>query len=316
MIVNQNIDGSIFIMHRMSRKSLWMAGLIALGCLILVGAPSNAQVVPDADGDGLGDDLERIGFPVKSDESGNVAFDLWDAVSGQWETTASIPGSDNCGNPDGIGCLSAAKPDLFVIWRAASPSNIDLASCDLFALGTKPTAAGGLGFNIWVLRENNDFVSQDRIFAGQGLSEQKAVVLVEDIADNVTVTGFSQYATINVEGKGQATIYSQTIVNNIEAAAVIDGNVQSSSGVGYCPDTPYGDNCLQCLHFQNTAIHEILHVMDTLDNTLKRVYSHHLTRGEYIMKPAIVFTEKKGKVTYYIPEEASSTTQANWDFNP
>jgi hypothetical protein len=279
--------------------------------LVLAFAPASVWAV-DSDGDGLDDDqVEAGGFFLPS------GYDLWDAAARDWKRALEQPegavkvyGANEC-DASGSACLSITTPDLFVIWSPGA--YIDLQACDLFALATKPISAGGLGFNIWVLGKNGAPTPDDRTFSS---STQKAVVLVEDMADNVTVTGFSQYATIMVEGKGQATIYSQIIVNNIEAAAVIDGNVQSESGVGYCPDTPYGDNCLQCLHFQNTAIHEILHVMDTLDNTLKRVYSHHLTRGEYIMKPAIVYTEKKGKVTYYIPEEASSTTQANWDFNP
>ena len=53
-----------------------------------------------------------------------------------------------------------------------------------------------------------------------------------------------------------------------------------------------------------------------LDNNLKNVFSHHITKGEYIMQPAIVYTEKKGKITYYIPEVASSATQETWSFGP
>jgi hypothetical protein len=265
-----------------------------MACLILVCAPMSTWAA-DTDGDGLDEVLETQGIALHPD------FDLWDSANGDW-----IVG------PITITGLSTTKPDLFVIWRAASTSNIDLATCDIFALGTKPTSQGGLGFNIWVLREKTGFVSVDRTFTDA--SGQKAVLFIESEGSALDVTGFSEYGTIMVEGKGKAVIYTGKILSNIESAANVDGDVQSSTGAVYCNAAPYSEDCLQCLHFQHTAIHEILHVLFTLDNSLKTVYSHHLTRGDYIMNPAIVYTEKKGTITFYISEVASSATQENWSF--
>jgi hypothetical protein len=304
------------------RKSIWTAGLVALVGLILVCAPTLA-LAADPDGDGLDDFIEMDqGFILLP------GYDLWDAAAKEW-----IPGganglpfkgaaSEECNEAvPGTNCLSPEKPDLFVIWQKGN--FIDLQFCDIFAMGTKPAAEGGLGFNIWVLRENGNGGLPESQQQFTAASEQKAVKLIESPSTTFDATGKSDYAGIMDEFGGSATIFSQTIVNNIEAAAAIDPQVQSSTDRGYCPPydadgnaVPAGANCLQCLHFQNTAIHEILHVMDTLRNDLSKVYSHHLTRGDYIMTPAIVYTEKKGMVTYYIPDEASSAAQTTWSFNP
>jgi hypothetical protein len=287
-------------------KSFCTTGLIVWVGLVLVCSP--ALVWADADGDGIEPEFEAAGIYL------HPGYDLWDASSRTWISPADQP--DSVIKLTG---LSDDKPDLFVIWYPGA--YIDLQYCDLFALGTKPLSAGGLGFNIWVLKKNGGEVPDDRTFAEN--VDQKAVVLAESPELPADATGWSQYGTIMDESGGVALIYSQKIMNNIEEAANIDPQVQSSSGAAYCDGVDPngnivkpGENCLQCLHFQNTAIHEILHVMDTLRNDLSKVYSHHLTRGEYIMTPAIVYTEKKEKVTYYIPEQASSATQETRSFNP
>ncbi len=276
-------------------KAHWTIGVMVLACLVFLCAPAFTWA-QDSDMDGLYNQDEEAGFDLYP------GYDLWNGVT--WITPDQATGTGipipACTDTNATNCLSVSKPDLFVIWYAAPEpeSNIDLEKCDLFALGTKSTSAGGLGFNIWVLRKNGGDIPGDRIFTPA--SAQKAIALVESTETAVNVTGWSQYATVMEEGKGIAVIYSQKIVNDINPAA------ESSTGLD--------GQALQCLHFQNTAIHEILHVAWVLENDLKNVYSHHITRGEYIMQPAIVYTEKKGLITYYIPEKASSATQQTWSF--
>ncbi len=265
-------------------KANWTLGIIVLTCLIILCAPAYMWAA-DTDGDGLDESLEREGIVLIN------GFDLWDPEAREWnmEDQIPIPGEDDGG-------LSTTRPDLFVIWREAEPTNIDLAFCDIFEFGSKSMDQGGLGFNIWVLREKPNFISVDRIFTDG--SEARAVVLIESLSTATSITGFSEYGTISLPGKGRAAIYTQTIVNNIEEARLESSThtvIEKYSRSTSCePDAaPFEDDCLECLHFKNTAIHEILHVLVTLENNLADVYSHHLTSGDYIMTPAIVWKLKK-----------------------
>ena len=291
-------------MMNIQKKTFWTIGLIALGCMLLAGSPATA-LAQDLDGDGLDEAVEQEGIELLD------GFDLWNGSGWITEEPIRVEG------------LSATKPDLFVIWREADPTNIDLAECDIFAFGTKPLDQGGLGFNIWVLREKPNFVSEDRRFAvdaSGALLSQNAVILAESLSAATSITGFSEYGSIAIEGKGKAVIYSQNIVNRIEAARLeaVDGKVKDKlsklTSCGYGQDNVlFADDCLECQYFKDIAIHEVLHVMVTLENDLSGVSGHHIKTGTYIMKQAVVWKlNKQGKALYTIPNVSSPTTQTTW----
>jgi hypothetical protein len=240
----------------------------------------------DDDRDGLDNALENSGFELSS------GFELWDGGT-------SVPGS---GLPGG---LRINVPDLFVIVRLASPSNFVSSRIEeYFAFAETAVADGGLGFNVWVLREVAGSPPSDRQFSP---AAQRAALLIEDLDTDGIKHGVAQYASIMAAGKGIARVYSQRIVNSIDAACAGSSICQDASGAAYRADLIFRD-------LSWVSIHEVMHLLFELDNSLRRIEGHHLTRGEYVMMPAVVFTDKRGKVTYHIPGEFSTTAADNWAF--
>jgi len=261
--------------------------MVVLATLSLCLIPTELRAQDfDSDGDGLSDNLENTGFTL------NSGFELWDGQG-------TVPGSSDGG-------LDPNKPDLFVIVRLASPSNFDSSRIeDYFEFATNPVGSGGLGFNVWVLREASGRPPSDRQFSP---AYQKAVLLIEDLDTAGTIQGIAQYASIMVPDKGIARVYSQRVVDAIDAGCAGASVCEDASGADYSSGE------LKFRFLQWVSIHEAMHVLFSLDNSLRNIEGHHLTRGEYVMMPAVVYTEKRGTVTYHIPGKFSTTEVDNWEF--
>jgi hypothetical protein len=264
-------------------KAPWGLGVMVLATISFAFFPGQIWAL-DIDRDGLEDALESTGFTLSS------GFELWDTAE------IDVPGSSS---PNG---LNPDIPDLFVIVRLATPSNFDpLRIEEYFAFATAPVADGGLGFKVWVLRETAGTPPGDRQFSP---AAQKAPLLIEDLDTSGFIQGVAQYASIMTENKGIARVYSQRVFDSIDTTC---------AGADTCIDASGGSE-LKFKHLQWVVIHEVMHVIFSLDNSLRRVEGHHLTRGEYVMMPAVVITDKRGEVTYHIPGAFSSSAVDNWQF--
>ncbi|MHC4637914.1 MAG: putative metal-binding motif-containing protein [Planctomycetota bacterium] len=243
-------------------------------------------VTGDSDGDGFLDSLEQQGFAL------NDNLSVWDETSNSWGGTY-IKGSSACSN--GEKCLNPYTGDLFVIWRQlpSDQTKINFENpgpddyCTIFDFANSPIS----NFTVWILKEDPGFTSTTRQVTTD--SVQKAVVLIED-PGMYGSTGFSQPGSIMVENKGKALIYSHQIDFNIDTncgGSCVVNKVQMS------------DAEIKCLHFKNTASHEIWHVLSALNTA-----DLHIAEDKYIMYPATVFTEtKSGKRTYTIGDEFSAS---------
>lgn len=283
------------MIHKHCIKALLIIGMAvmaALGLSLTLG-PVQAWAL-DSDKDGLEDNLEARGF----DLSPNLV--LWEDGSNH------VNGTDGCQDP--TACLSQDRVDMFVIVRLDPNTLVDPSRMEeYFAFAVRPVSDQGLGWNkVWVLREISPTIPANRQITFE--SPQLAPLLVEDKNPNQIAQGLAQYGSIMIPDKGVASFYSQKTVNDIDDACANDPLCQDAfSGALYYDDLVFR-------HFQWLLIHESLHVLFELDNSLRNIEGHHITRGDYVMKPAVVVTEKKGKVTYYIPDAFSSTERENFKF--
>jgi hypothetical protein len=237
-------------------------------------------VTGDSDGDGFSDTIEQLGFTL------NNGLSAWDETSNSWGNY--IKGSSSCS--EGEKCLNPNVGDLFVIWRQlpelSSPeptTRID-ATCNIFDFANSPIS----NFTVWVLKEDPGFTSSTRQVTAD--SVQKAVVLIED-PGMYGSTGFSQPGSIMVENKGKAWIYSHQIAYDVETHCGDSCEVEK---------VPMTDAQVKCLHFKNTASHEIWHVLSALNTE-----DLHINDDAYIMYPAAVFIEKGKTKSYIIGDEFS-----------
>jgi len=271
-------------------NKLSILGLVLLASLALAFTPGQIWAL-DTDRDGLDDSLEASALTL------NPFYELWGGGS-------TVPGEDS-GFPEGER-LASNRPDLFVIVRLTNTSNFDPTVIeDYFAFAAAPVASGGLGFKVWVLEETGQGSPlSDRQFSDSAV--QKAALVIEDLDIDGIKQGVAQYASIMTEGKGIARVYSQRVVNSIDATCF---------GADSCEDIDVSTVPeIKFKHLQWVVIHEVMHVLFSLDNSLRNVEGYHLTRGEYVMMPAVVITDKKGAVTYHIPGEFSTSAADNWQF--
>ena len=114
----------------------------------------------------------------------------------------------------------------------------------------------------------------------------------------IGTTGYSLPGSIQTDGGGFGWLYSQQIVSNVEQGCsdncIVEGTVMTNQQI-------------ICRHFNNTAIHEILHVMYALNTP-----DGHIADDLYIMYPATVFTQQGNKPgVYTIADEFSPSGLAD-----
>jgi hypothetical protein len=126
---------------------------------------------------------------------------------------------------------------------------------------------------------------------------QKAVRITEDLnADpGEVILGIANQGTPN--GLDLATVYTQRIANHVT-------DVYASAGQS--PPDGFIDD-----YIRHTIAHEIGHMTDLAIDYNKRFGGYHYKTGsEVIMEQSVVYTVKKGVVTFKLSTDFSSESQA------
>jgi hypothetical protein len=266
-------------------------------------------------------------------------------ASGQitaWAQVNCNPISDPDGDPDQDGftnseecngIMLANSTDFFPGKNSAyeRPYRLDPDSKDLFVIlvpapgGYFSTlsnplefvtqATGGLPITLHTITENqatpNRFVSSS--------SQQKAIRIIESLdTSNSIALGQAPVGTPNSfnDSFDQATIYTQNIIDNIELKC--GARVNTSR----CADTAgaYGQELVD-KYIKHTIAHETGHmvVLRYLDlskssdfKTYMNIGNHYPTGTSVLLDQSVKFTDKSGKVTFYLGTVYTSPDQANF----
>ena len=269
---------------RKTRRYLLILGFLGLAVLLLNAGPlsTRARAVDcpavensiDSDKDGFTDYQECYGITMYDD--------------------SLFPGRATSGNYSRDQRLDPDTPDLFVILRPASPSNLPANPLELVS---RSQAEGGLGVTVHVITDPS--APADRMVSPD--SPQKAVRITEDLDPVGIILGEANQGTPN--GLDNAFIYTNHIIDFIDTTCA-EGSSCIDAGTGY------SGQALIDLYIKHVIAHEVGHMTMLAAEYNSRFGGYHYKAGsDVIMEQAEVFTIKKGVGTFYISQHYAEPSQ-------
>lgn len=233
----------------------------------------------DADSDGLTDYQECNGIT------------LADGIVIPGARTGVVPGGLN---PD-------AKELFVILVPASSDSILSQITTDRNPLSfmSDLATAGGLGVNNHILLSDSRVAclidpANDRCITEQP-QVQKAVRVGESLDPIGNIIGIAQYGTPN--GPDKAVVYTERIRSFVNGLC---------AGKTACKDYVSGLTGLELikLYSQHTLNHEIGHTTSLTTAYDSRFGGNHYKSGTgFIMDQSVYYTDKGGRVTFYIPTD-------------
>ncbi len=203
-----------------------------------------------------------------------------------------------CGNGTGtVGCLHPNKADVFIILNEA-PGSV-LIPDDPFAMVSQVN--DGLDITVHVIDKSQ--ANADRTIINRpDYSKVRAAQITESLipaAGKDTKIGTAQQEMF----VDKATVYTQRIVDRVNSACDEGSTCKDISGVS-------GREGLIDLYIKNILAHELGHILSITPESNRRFGGHHWKAGEgFVMDQNIIYTSKKGKVTFYITSQYAAESQ-------
>ncbi len=270
---NRNIKEVVFMKMSKVLTGLFVV-LFAVASLAML--PAQAQAV-DTDNDGFTDQEETDGLLIATG-----------AVIDFPGLSSALPRDQR---------LDPASPDLFVILVPADTSELPANPVEYVS---QSQADGGLGIVIHMIDPAQ--IGDDRMVISRGDGTfQKAVRVTENVSGSTGPLGAVNYGTPN--GLDNAIVYTQRIINHIES--VCDGASQCKDSTGKV------GQALIDHYIMHTISHEIGHMMQLAPEYNRRFGGYHFKTGsKVVMEQSAKYTNKGGRVTFYISEDYSEPSQA------
>ena len=254
-------------------KSMTVAALACIIALLICFLPVNATS-QCVDDMGAGD-MDCDGFPDSLESSGYVT-----------PMNSSTPYSVD---------LNIA--DLFVIVVQNSPSMIPANHFDLY---TRSQADGGMGINIIEIGVAE--AGPDREIT----ATQKAAKITESLNSASGFLGWCPQGTVN--GNDDCVVYTQRVVNSIDR--ICGARFGTNDCVG--PSGEIGPDLID-LYIKWVMVHELGHTTTLSASFNKKIGNHYATGSGKVMDQGVSYTDKRGKVTFQIPQSFSAESQASFD---
>lgn len=277
------------------------SGLGILAVFVMVLAMIPVQVIAaDSDGDGFPDDLETttgVVLPPGIDPADPDAVTFPPCTSGADLST----------------CMDVNRIDLFFILRKATPSNITATPLELMDLVTQSFANSGLDISVHSIDET--LAGPDReVYCDAPVADgscstdvgQKAVRITELTSPSV-ILGYCPQGT-PMDGD-DCTIYTGEIVDFVTSTC---GGKTCQAYVGEAIDSNRLTTEEEIInqYIELVTIHETGHTLDLAIEYNRRFGGNHLKTGTgFILDQTIVYTDKKGTVTFYFPGGYSTQSQ-------
>lgn len=265
-------------------------GLVLVASLALAMAPTGAKA-QDSDLDGFTDLEELAGIELPS----GLILPTGDILpNGNYYLPPCV------GNEDPVEralCVDLSTRDLFVILRPASPTNIPLNPLEFLS---KPQANDGLGIAVHEL-----FVDPN-VWPTPGRNitfTQKAVRVTENLDPTGNILGVANYGTPN--GLDEATVFTERIINHVYS---VYAEVEAD-GYEIPPENVINETVI-IPYTKQIIAHEVGHMMVLAVDYNSRFGGYHYKSGSgVIMEQSVVYTSKRGVVTFYISEGYAAPDQ-------
>jgi len=247
-------------------------------CPSTVDCGQNPSTTCDADADGISDYDECTGIY------------LYDS--------SPYTGYQNRGSLTRNYYLDPNAQDLFVILVQAADT---LIPADPMEFVYRPKASGGLGLATHTITASQ--ADSERYFGyrdpGKTIQiQQKAARVTESLnTDNLVILGVAEYGTPN--GFDLATVYTERIRSHIMNVCT------SRFDTDKCVDSiGVPGDALVNKYIKHTIAHEIGHMLTLTTQNNARFDGHHYKSGsQVILEQAVSYTDKSGKVTFYLSEK-------------
>lgn len=245
--------------------------------------------------------------PSQTSDCDNDGISDYDECMGIYlNDGTSFPGFNNK-TSDRNQYLDPNSLDLFVI---LVPTASTLIPADPLEFVYRSTASSGLGLATHTITASK--ATSDRYFGyrdpGKTVQiQQKAARVTESLdTGNTIILGISEYGTPN--GLDESTVYTQRIKNNIMnvcGSRYGTGNCVDSAGVkDYLDQTGHWVYDLTNKYIKHTIAHEIGHLITLTTKNEPRFDGHHYKSGsQVILEQAVSYTDKSGKVTFYLSDK-------------
>jgi hypothetical protein len=188
--------------------------------------------------------------------------------------------------------------DLFVI--VVSLSRNSSIPANPFDLYTQPQADGGMGINIIEIDESE--AGPDREIT----SDQKAAKITESDSSSIGFLGWCPQGTVNDDD--DCVVYPQRVINEIES--ICGARFGTNDCVG--PNGEFGDELVD-LYIKWVMKHELGHATTLSARFSRKIGNHYSTGSGNVMDQGVSYTDKRGKVTFQIPQAFSTESQASFD---
>jgi hypothetical protein len=214
-----------------------------------------------------------------------------------FDGTTSVP---SCPGASSAGCLDPNKKDVFVILNSLSSS---LIPADPFALVTE--SATGLDIVVHEITYYQANPTDRTILVRDGMNAVRAAQITENhtpaTATDTKIGTAQQGMLID-----RATVFTQRIVDKVHAACS-GSPCKDVSGIG-----EFDIQDLIDLYMRHTIAHELGHILGVAPEPNKRFDGHHWKAGSgFVMDQSIVYTSRKGTVTFYITTPYKAESQSS-----
>ncbi len=260
-------------MKKRESTNLRMVVVLLAAAVLVLAMPVTHAGAQDVDLDGFTDQEETDGITLPD----NVTF---------W------PGS-NSGLPREQR-LDPTTPDLFVILVPATPSNFPANPLEFVP---RPEAEGGLGITCHV-------ISPEQAPVRSITPDQNAVKVTESLDATGEELGVANYGTPN--DLDYVTVYTERIRNHVNSVCASASQCKDSA-------TGFTGTDLINLYINHTIAHEIGHVVALAVEYNSRFGGHHYRTGsKVVMEQSVKYTDKGGKVTFYISTDYATPSQEGY----
>jgi hypothetical protein len=226
------------------------------------------------------------------------AVDCGTAGLGDYDSDGFTDEMECDGIPTVDGATVFSNPnlkDLFIYLVPTATSNLPENPLEYI---TDSTAAGGLGI---IVRSIDPALATD-VRAVTSASPQKAIRITESTDTSSTdVLGYANCGTPN--GLDNAVIYTQRITNFIDTKC--SGKVcEDNAGITDI-------NLIKNKFIKHTIAHESGHMMNLTTTYNSRFGGYHYKTGtNVILDQSVLYTDKAGKVTWYLGTDYTAADQA------
>lgn len=188
--------------------------------------------------------------------------------------------------------------DLFAIVVPLSRSS--KIPANPFDLYTQAQLDGGMGINI---------IEIDASEAGPGreiTATQKAAKISESDSSSSGFLGRCPQGTLNDDD--DCVVYPQRVINEIDSIC------GSRSGTSDCvgPNGEFGQELID-LYIKWVMVHELGHATTLSARFSRKIGNHYSTGSGNIMDQGVSYTDRRGVVTFHIPQAFSAESQASFD---